>query len=143
MLTPQKLPTEFDFDPFGGCLDAQVAWKNFGGVALDDAFVLFCENAGQYSEDFMWMGHVAFAYYFPILDRYLRTEDEEDQAWFIACVIIFQFDCENTTKIEQLKPKILDLANFVIQNIERFGTQISDRKRIYEEWIKLKYHLEA
>jgi hypothetical protein len=31
------LPTELDFDPLHGDLDAQCAWRNFGGLTLDEA----------------------------------------------------------------------------------------------------------
>jgi hypothetical protein len=58
-----KLPTETDFDPYQGDLDAQCAWKNFGGLTLGEAFVKFEESPETYQEDFMFMGGKAFARY--------------------------------------------------------------------------------
>ena len=83
-----KLPSEGDFDPYHGCLDAQCAWRNFGGLDLDSAYRKFCENPSYYQEDFMFMGPAAFTFYFPVVDRYLReirsdyqTEEIGDGRW--------------------------------------------------------------
>ncbi len=56
------LPTERDFDPYGGELDAQCAWKNFGGPTLDEAHAKFREHPECYREKLMAMGGKAFAY---------------------------------------------------------------------------------
>ena len=63
---------ESDFDPVGGDLDAQYAWKNFGELTLKQAYDLFLTNPIHYQEDFMFMGGTAFDYYFPVIDRYIR-----------------------------------------------------------------------
>jgi hypothetical protein len=73
MTENSSLPTEQDFDPWGGDLDAQCAWRNFGGLAIDRAKAKFRENPLLYQEDFMFMGTKAFAYYFPVIEEYLRT----------------------------------------------------------------------
>ena len=65
------LPGERDFDPDAGDLDAQVAWKHFGGLTLSEAYQRFQEDPEKHTEDFMYMGGKAFAYYFPVLERYL------------------------------------------------------------------------
>jgi hypothetical protein len=64
------LPTERDFDPWHGNLDAQCAWRHFGGLTLDQAHARFRENPLGYQEDFMFMGPVAFAFYFPVIEDY-------------------------------------------------------------------------
>ncbi|MEM7010678.1 MAG: hypothetical protein AAF585_04260 [Verrucomicrobiota bacterium] len=66
---PAPLPTENDFDPFGGDLDAQCAWKHFGELSLNQAYDIFVSAPNIYQEDFMFMGAVAFDYYFPVIDR--------------------------------------------------------------------------
>ena len=111
------LPTKSDFDPFGGGLDEQVAWKHFGGLELAEAHKRFCENPLCYQEDFMWMGHVALAYYFPVLDKYLRAGDDEELSRIIASGLIIQFGYDDISAIEHIKPQVIELADFVIQNI--------------------------
>ncbi len=79
------LPTEQHFDPYGGDLDAQCAWRNFGGLTIEEAKVKFCEHPEIHQEDFMFMGGKAFAYYYPVIDSYLREtpllppEDRDDR----------------------------------------------------------------
>ena len=34
-MSEMSLPTENDFDPCGGNLDAKWAWKNFGGLTIE------------------------------------------------------------------------------------------------------------
>ena len=132
-----NLPNESDFDPFDGCLDAQWAWKNFGGLELPEAYELFCENPLHYSEDFMWMGHAALAYYFPVLDQYLRAGDEEEQSRIIASSLLLQFGYDDTSKIDHLKPSVHKLADFIIKK----AGNPAKHNDISDEWTKLKEHL--
>ena len=69
--SPEQRPTMADFDPYDGCLDALNAWKNFGGLSRTKAYERFCESPGSFQEDFMFMGGVAFAYYYPVLEQYI------------------------------------------------------------------------
>ncbi|MBL4884023.1 MAG: hypothetical protein JKY95_05750 [Planctomycetaceae bacterium] len=71
------LPVEKDF---GGCLDGQCAWRNFGGLSISQAYELFLTNPVYYEEAFMFMDTRAFEYYLPVIDRYLRevSSDEAD-----------------------------------------------------------------
>ena len=133
------LPTERDFDPYGGCLDAQKSWKHFGGKTLDDAYKLFCDNPLHYQEDFMFMGHAALAYYFPVIDRYLRTGDDDNQALIIAqgLELQFQFENDDVAKIEKLKRPIIELANFIVQNIDSYGDNTEDQTKIKNAWQRI------
>src|SRR5687767_9278711 len=95
---PAPLPSEEDFEAVGrdACLDAKTAWEHFGGLSLAEAYELFIDNPVNYQEDFMWMGTVAFAYYFPVLDRYLREvvptdEDDDCYGWIIGEGVKMQF----------------------------------------------------
>ena len=69
---------ERDFDPWGGQLDGQTAWRNFGELTIEGAFELFCTSPIIYVEDFMFMGPRAFTHYFPVIDRYVREVAPED-----------------------------------------------------------------
>ena len=70
-----NLPNQKDFYQSELNLDGHRAWKNFGGLTVDQAYEKFCENPGYYQEDFMFMGGPAFTFYFPIIDRYIREKE--------------------------------------------------------------------
>jgi hypothetical protein len=82
------LPTKKDFDPYDGNLDAASAWREFGGLTLDQAYKRFLSNSLSYQEDFMFMGPAAFSFYFPVIERHLyefKTDCESDDvAWILA-----------------------------------------------------------
>ena len=142
-ITPRdSLPVERDFDPWNGDLDAQCAWKNFGGVTLDEAEARFRENPLYYQEDFMFMGGVAFAYYFPVVENYLRGVPDADnyddhQSWILAKCIEAQFDDKNLAFVRHLAPRVTDLADFVLVNIRRFGGDDRERQRVADAWREL------
>ena len=81
MLTVEvKLPTieDFTYTPNGvHDLDGFHAWKEFGGLTIDDAYKKFCQVPDNYQEDFMFMGDAAFIFYFPVIDKYIREEEAE------------------------------------------------------------------
>ncbi len=89
------LPSREDFG-FG--LDQTAAWRNFGNVTLTDAYARFLESPEHYQEDFMWMDSPAFAYYFPVIDKYLREIKikpgamDRCPAWVLGCDVMMQFD---------------------------------------------------
>src|SRR5436189_5968418 len=90
------LPTEADFDPYGGNLDAHTAWKHFGGLSIPQAYDLFVTNPLRYQEDFMFMGSRAFEYYLPVIDRYLHEvsggEESDGCEAILASGVVAQFD---------------------------------------------------
>ncbi len=139
------LPTERDFDPFRGDLDAQCAWKNFGGLSIDQAKAKFCENPLNYQEDFMWMGGKAFAYYFPVIEDYLRSatdvDDDDHEAWILSHCIQMQFDESNLSHVRHLAAQVIDLADFVRDNIRRFGADDNERKHVADAWAELVRHI--
>ena len=141
------LPTKADFDPWGD-LDAQWAWRNFGGLTLDEAHARFRENPLNYQEDFMFMGPRAFAYYFPVIEQYLRNvpvnENEHDhQAWILAHAIKHQFDPAQVDSIKNLAPAVMDLADYVQAEIVRFGAEPFEQERVADAWSELVAHLKA
>ncbi|MGN6547170.1 MAG: hypothetical protein ACTHK7_19110 [Aureliella sp.] len=144
-----KLPTERHFDPYEGDLDAQWAWKNFGGLTLDEAKAKFWERPEVYYEAFMFMGGKAFAFYYPLIDSYLREtpllapEDRDDrQAWILAQCIKHQFDGWNYPYVRHLKGKVIELCRFVRQNLSLFGADPEELNQIDEQWASLQTHLE-
>jgi hypothetical protein len=141
-----SLPTEQDFDPFGGGLDEQVAWRNFGGLTLEQANKKYRENPDAYQEDFMFMGGKAFAFYFPVIESYLRetsayTEYDDRNAWILACGIQLQFTGNTLPDVRHLASRVLDLAEFVQSNIGHFAIEHEEQQRILSAWQELKDHI--
>jgi hypothetical protein len=99
--SPEERPVKGDFDPYNGCLDALRAWKNFGGLSRASAYERFCESPEYYQEDFMFMGGVAFAYYYPVIERYILESSIENNSgeaveamWILAHCIKAQVDAK-------------------------------------------------
>jgi len=142
------LPTQADFDPWGD-LDAQWAWRNFGGLTLDQAHAKFQENPLWYQEDFMFMGLRAFAYYFPVIDHHLRNVPEnhdggdDHQAWILAHAIMQQFEVAHLPILKTLAPAIRDLAAYVQQMIHRFGTTATEQMRVADAWKQVMEQINA
>ena len=143
------LPTEKHFDPYDGDLDAQWAWKNFGGLTLDQAKAKFQQHPEVYQEDFMHMGGKAFAYYYPVIDEYLREtplvapEDRTDrEAWILPQCIKNQFQGWNYPYVRHLEGRVLYLCRFVRENLHLFGSEAEELQQIDEQWRALQRHLE-
>ena len=137
-----SLPTEKDFDPWGGNLDAKWAWRNFGGLALEAAKERFQQNPECYQEDFMFMGSRAFAFYFPVIESYLLDAPSEDDsfdrcAWILAHVIINQLQWDTKSYVLPLIPRIRSLIQFVRQNIASFDNDEAEQARILLAWTEL------
>ena len=143
-----RLPTKDDFVPHPPNLDEVCAWEHFGGLTLDQAKARFAENALYYQEDFMFMGTKAFLYYFPVLDQYLRNapdeeNDDDHESWIISQCTRAQFEPETIDRLRPLIPAIVDLAEFVRDNVHRFGRDDSERQRVSGAWADLVRHIET
>ena len=132
------LPTEADFDPFGGGLDAQCAWGYFGGNSIRNAFKLFRSKPYIHCEDFMFMGPKAFDYYFPVLDRYvcesLGVEDEEDDVAYVGAAIETQMDIGGAKLPSTLIEEIAQLSRDVGLHYRRYLPPSKSHRRILRAW---------
>lgn len=144
-----ELPNETDFDPYHCNLDAQCAWKNFGGLTLDEAFARFEKCPEAYQEDFMFMGGKAFAFYYPIIDRFLRRtielpEDQrrDRQSWILPQCIKNQFEARELCHLQPLRPSVLSLCDFMLKNIDLFAGDWKDVTEIQTQWNTLKLAVE-
>lgn len=136
---PAPLPSEHDFDPYAGDLDAQHAWRNFGGLSLDDAYVKFCQFPEVYQEDFMFMGSRAFHYYFPVIDAYLRSvepcdEWDDCQADILGSCVARQFEWKGAYVSPALRDRISDLCAFVLGHLSRLAWSPVNQERIRVSW---------
>ena len=138
------LPSREDFRPPNGRFgdpDDQYAWDLFGGLTLDQANHLFCENPLSYQEGFMWMGDKAFPFYFPVLDRYLRgvipvSEYDYLPVWIIASDIKWHVD--NSPEAESLHGPILSLCDYVISHMSEFKLSEDYQRDSEEAWQELR-----
>ena len=132
----QGIPSEKDF---GGCLDAQSAWKHIGGMTLSEAHHVFLDNPIYYQEDYMFMECGAFNYYFPVIDKYIRevtSEDEYDdcEVYILGCAIIAQFEWNGAKHSHVTIKEIEELTKYVLSNVHQYSQTEKDNKRINKKW---------
>ncbi len=98
----KKLPTKSDFgDPRD--LDVRYAWKTFGTKTIEEAYLLFKQNAFGCAENFRWMATAAFTFYFPIVPRYLMSPEAKGDSDTISTFIGILED-HWQSNAEELKP---------------------------------------
>jgi hypothetical protein len=146
----ERLPTQNEFDPSGCCLDANHAWEMFGALTVEEASIKFSRHPQFYQEDFMFMGGVAFAYYFPVIERYILTvqvdskvDDEAEAVGVPAHCILAQLEAEN---LEFVKPVLDSIRRLVAQvrgNLKGYGAAEEDQQRVDSSWAELEQVLES
>ena len=142
------LPTKHDFDPFGSDLDAQSAWRSFGGLSIADALTLFRENPLHYQEAFMFMGGRAFVFYFAVLDAFLREfrlTDHEDnsQAAIVGSCVTAQFGWPTASHLVPIHAAIRALADYVCSHTELLAADTEEQRRIARDWQPVYRALES
>jgi hypothetical protein len=150
--TGETLPTHDDFDPTGDCLDADWAWGNFGELDLTEAFVKFCEEPDIYQEDFMFMGSVAFFYYFPVVERYVyesridpqsEFDSEVEAMWILAHCINNQFTDPDPSPSPELCEQVEKLVSHVRNNLPQYCEEVNEQRRIDSAWRGLQDRMNA
>lgn len=139
-----ELPSRNDFDPNGSDLDAQCALRNFGGLTLEEAFRKFETCPQRYQEDFMFMGTRAFAFYYPVIDRFLRKSVElspadrgDRQSWILPQCIKTQFE-HGKQATDHLRKPVLELCDFMLKNLPCFVSDWDDPSEIEKQWQSLR-----
>ncbi|MEM7235428.1 MAG: hypothetical protein AAF517_24865 [Planctomycetota bacterium] len=138
-----KLPSESDFDPERGGLDEQWAWREFEGLTVDQAFAKFLKSPSVYDEAFMFMGGAAFAFYFPVIERYLRESragegDDVESVSFIAEGILLQWEWPTWRLVLPLRDRILELCREVLSDPSRYFLDEREQRRAVSAWRKLE-----
>jgi hypothetical protein len=146
----ESLPTQNEFDPSGCCLDANHAWEMFGALTIEETSIKFSRHPQFYQEDFMFMGSVAFAYYFPVIERYILTvqvdptvDDEAEAVRGLAHCIIAQLEPENLEFVKPVLDSIRRLVARVRTNLRRYGAAKEDQLRVDSSWAELEQVLES
>lgn len=139
-------PLKGDFDPYGGCLDALSAWKDLGGLSRTEAFEKFCKLPESYQEHFMFMGGAAFAFYYPVLERYVLESNVEkndgndvEAMWILPYCIKAQFDANNVSV--HLRQRIRRLVTHVRANLKQYCADVDEQGKIDTAWSELEREL--
>ena len=96
----------------------------------------------------MFMGGRAFAYYFAVIEKYLRSAPEincdgdDREVWIFAKCIESQFDGDQLPHVEHLRERAIALSDFVRGNLQRFGDDDAERQKIRDAWSELVGFLE-
>jgi len=73
-----KIPTRSDWGVIEkNNLDAECAFRQFSGKSLNEAEMMFRNNALYYQEDLISMPPVAFNFYAPAFARYILSDNAE------------------------------------------------------------------
>ena len=117
------LPTKKQINPYPGDLDGDYAVQNWLGKSIDEGVGMLTENSLHYSEDFTYMGKVAFNYYFDSVLKYAKSNQSNEDCGFISgiinCTLEHRWEYEKEI-IKGSKSKIIDFLNYVINNYEKF-----------------------
>ena len=141
------IPSKVDFFSEPGQIDADYAWAVFGGLGLEDAYEKFLQLPENYQEAFTWMSSSAFEYYFPVIDRYLRSVDvtASEDDWNDICLAgILGFSVGLQFKSNEAPPppayviqEIKDLSRFVQSNLFRYSNEDIEREGIVADWSRV------
>jgi hypothetical protein len=149
IMRKEQLPIESDFYTHNGDLDGKHAWECFGGLTLEQAREQFLGNPEFHQEDFMFMGGKAFAYYFPVIEGYLKSvavgESTSDyQMWILSHAIRNHFDGVDLPYVRYLIPRVLALAEWVLGNNVRINRyDCEERERVADGWEGLVRHIKS
>lgn len=95
------------------------------------------------------MGGIAFAYYFTVIEKYIRNAPDIDphggdhEAWILAKYIQNQFSGDNLFHVRHLRERVVMLSTFVHGNTRRFGDDDAERDRVADAWSQLVAHVAA
>jgi hypothetical protein len=91
----------------------------------------------------MFMGSAAFGYYFPVVDRYLRTvagteEWGDCSAAIPGSGVATQFEWNDAQVSSSLVAEICDLAQCVCADLGRYSSEAKDQRRVDREWSRVE-----
>lgn len=107
-------------------LDERCACEHFLGKTVEEAELLFRENALFYQEDLMFMGPVAFCYYVPAYIRYLKSEHSKDDSDAVNCFQgLLQFIFEHQPSfLPACARELAEACRYVVSDYEKFSVNV-------------------
>ncbi len=133
MTTP---PTKRGFGDWAD-LDVRSAWRDFGGLSVEEAAEVFIQNPFGRVEHFRWIAPEAFVFYFPIVLRYVTSgaaKGDSDTISSLAGILEQQIE-EARGGLAAVGPDILAAARHIIENYSDFDLDYDiygDTKGRYE-----------
>lgn len=138
-----SLPTAADFNAYTDCCDTHHAWEMFGELTLAEAYAKFCQHPAFYQEDFCYMGTTAFAYYLPVIERYVLEsgphgdgDNMQMLAYYLGCQ--FKTPDDNALAIEVVQR----IARHVRRNLSQYDEYPPEQAEIDEAWQSLENRLQ-
>jgi len=119
-------------------LDVRHAWRTLGGRSVDEAFRIFIQNPFGRIDDFRWIAPDAFIFYFPIVVRYVTSEDskgDSDTVASLAGILESQLE-QGGHAFEPIKGAIAALCRHVIGHYSEYDIDYDgygDVKSRYEQ----------
>jgi hypothetical protein len=102
-------------------LDEQLACKHFLCKTVEQAELLFRENALYYQEALGWMGPVAFRYYIFAFIRYVQSEHSAGDADAVSCIAgILEQRIEKARDVSSIAGALSDACRYVLEHYDRF-----------------------
>ena len=136
------LPTEDEFCPRGGRASF-AAWNCFGTLSLEEAYQLLLGDPVTIEEQFAHMGPVAFDYYFPVIDRYIRGVDPRDPedsrearslGYTVAVQLVDTID-------PRLNAEISDLVSHVLTHLSDYAPHKTAQRKVAGAWKRVEKKL--
>jgi hypothetical protein len=129
-------------------LDVKHAWKALGGKSAEDAYQGFKEAAFPQVENFRWIAPEAFVYYFPVVLRYLMSDDSKGDSDTVSCfagILESQLD-DNRQALAAIFKDIAVLSKHIIRHYGDYDVSYDiygDLKSRYEKIAKEVEHLSS
>ena len=139
-----KIPTALEINPYDD-LDGRTALKNFLGKSFQDATEMFMQNSYSLSEDLMWMGIKAFAFYLPAVIPYLES-DESQYDCFTASSLIstFRFRLEHEPETIQIAGNpMISVLRVIQRNFPKYDADQTAYPNLQIELQKLIEQIEG
>ena len=90
----------------------------------------------------MFMGPKAFAYYFPVIDRYLRDvhgeeSDGDCHAGILGSAIAGQLAAPAPPSLRSIASEVAELASHVLENLARYTPDKRMQQWTFRKWSKV------
>lgn len=123
---PSRIPTNKDISPAYGTdhegLDEAHARKTFHGKTLEEAGLLFRENALFYQEDLLFMGPAGFRYYIHAYLNYLESPHATHDSDAVNCFVsLLEYRLEKQAKeILPVAAQLTQTCQHILNHYDRF-----------------------
>lgn len=126
-----NIPTRYEIDPDDD-EEASEACEHFLGKTVQTIFEELCRGSSWYYSDFIWMGPLAFRYYFPALASYVQSKSaDNDCVVLIAVIGAIDFHLDNhSSESKELADDATFLCRYIIEHIEKFNCDLDQRRII-------------